>query len=178
MLYQLILRAQCGDSDAVIEIIQKFVPLLKKYAYKLHNEDAYENLQCDFLGLIYSIDLSRFSNPNDMVLTEYFSKSVYSYYVKRLKEHIKNKQMLDLSDLSDSQINEIESKLSMTEDESNMLIDDLKKLLTEKEFVVIYHIYYMENSVVALAKEMKTSRQNVNQIKRHALDKLRSHFKD
>lgn len=178
MLYQLIVRVQDGDSNAALELVQKFTPLLRKYAYKLYVEDAYENLQCDFLGLLYSIDLNKFSDPNDMVLCEYISKSVYSYYVQHLKEYIKSKNVLNTSALNDTQIYEIEGKLATTEDESNILIDDLKKLLTEKEFIVIYHIYYMEATGVELAKTLETSRQNVNQIKKHALVKLRKHFMD
>lgn len=43
MLCDLICNAQKGDKEAVLELIQKFSPLFRKYARKLNYEDAYED---------------------------------------------------------------------------------------------------------------------------------------
>lgn len=45
MLKDSIAAAQQKDSNALLALIEKFKPLLKKYAYKLHYEDAYYDLQ-------------------------------------------------------------------------------------------------------------------------------------
>ena len=49
MLDETIASAQHNNSESLLALIEKFKPLLKKYAYKLHYEDAYYDLQ-----LLYS----------------------------------------------------------------------------------------------------------------------------
>lgn len=48
MLDETIASAQHNNSESLLALIEKFKPLLKKYAYKLHYEDAYYDLQLDF----------------------------------------------------------------------------------------------------------------------------------
>ncbi len=172
MLKQLIEQVQNGQEEAAVALIKQFTPLLKKYAYKLDMEDAYEDLRCDFLELINTLDLKRFHDPNDKVLSTYFSKAVHSYYIKRLQKHMKKPKELTLSDLSEAQQAEMEARLSVTEDYQKLFLDDIRKLLTEKEFVVLTGIYLYGDSVFELSYQMKTSRQNINQIKKNALEKL------
>lgn len=51
MLSEAIASAQHNNPDSLLALIEKFKPLLKKYAYKLHYEDAYYDLQLDFIIL-------------------------------------------------------------------------------------------------------------------------------
>lgn len=48
MLSEAITSAQHNNPDSLLALIEKFKPLLKKYAYKLRYEDAYYDLQLDF----------------------------------------------------------------------------------------------------------------------------------
>ena len=43
-LSELIRRAQCGDSVAVNELVNRFQPILKRYSKELDYEDAYSDL--------------------------------------------------------------------------------------------------------------------------------------
>lgn len=52
MISDLIAEDQNGNSDATLLMIEKFKPLLKKCAYKLYYEDAYNDLLVDFIELI------------------------------------------------------------------------------------------------------------------------------
>ena len=57
MLSEAISSAQHNNPDSLLALIEKFKPLLKKYAYKLHYEDAYYDLQLDFIQIVLSINL-------------------------------------------------------------------------------------------------------------------------
>jgi len=52
MTAELISRSQTGDKTATLELIEKFHPLLKKYAFRLFYDDAYDELLVDFVGLL------------------------------------------------------------------------------------------------------------------------------
>ena len=55
-----------------------------------------------------------------------------------------------------------------------LLIYDLKRTLTAKEFSVIYALIFKELSVAEIAEKQGISRQAVNQMKNSAIKKLRS----
>lgn len=173
MLYSLIRSAQAGNSDAVIELIQILQPILRKYTYKLHTEDAYDELICFLLDIIYTISLEKFKTPIDFVFIRYFSKSIHSYYTKQVQKCIMDKQIIPFSCFNEIQCNLLENVLLTFEDDDNLILYDLKRTLTDKEFIVIYGVYYLGYSISDLSKELSTSRQNINQIKRYALNKLK-----
>ena len=47
-IYKQIAAYQNGDSDAALALVEKFKPLIKRYAFFLHREDSFEDLQCFF----------------------------------------------------------------------------------------------------------------------------------
>ena len=51
MIADLITQSHVGNADATIALINKFNPLLKKYTYQLHGDDAYDDLLVDFIQL-------------------------------------------------------------------------------------------------------------------------------
>ena len=52
MLINDIRNGQGGNQQAALDLVNQFSPALKKYARKLETEDAYYDLQVDFLDLI------------------------------------------------------------------------------------------------------------------------------
>lgn len=61
MICRLLVRAQRGDEEAMLELIKRFQPLLRKYAKKLRYDDAYEDCRLFFIELIKSVDEARLS---------------------------------------------------------------------------------------------------------------------
>jgi hypothetical protein len=55
MTIDIIVRSQGGDGDATLLLIEKFNPLLKKYAYKLSYDDAYNDLLLNFIELLHNM---------------------------------------------------------------------------------------------------------------------------
>ena len=44
MLRDLVKKAQGNDKEAMLKLIEQFVPLLRKYSRKLNYEDSYEEM--------------------------------------------------------------------------------------------------------------------------------------
>ena len=57
MLKDTIAAAQRNDEESLLALIEKFKPLLKKYAYKLHYEDSFFDLQLDFIQIVTTLNL-------------------------------------------------------------------------------------------------------------------------
>lgn len=83
--------SQKGDQQAVLDLINKFSPALKKYARKLETEDAYYDLQVEFLDLILNLDCSKLRETGDGAMVQYLSQSIYHAYIKLLRQLIDNK---------------------------------------------------------------------------------------
>ena len=75
MLDETIASAQHNNSESLLALIEKFKPLLKKYAYKLHYEDAYYDLQLDFIQIILTINLDAQNQKSEGALVNYMGQS-------------------------------------------------------------------------------------------------------
>lgn len=57
MICSLLTKAQQGDEEAMLELIKRFQPLIRKYARKLEYDDAYEDCLLFFIELVKTMDL-------------------------------------------------------------------------------------------------------------------------
>ncbi|MDD4591422.1 MAG: helix-turn-helix domain-containing protein [Parabacteroides sp.] len=67
----LLYNAQNGDSDATIILVEKFKPLIKKYATQLNYYCAETDLVIALLELISSIDINKFKDGCDGEIVNY-----------------------------------------------------------------------------------------------------------
>lgn len=177
MLATVILNAQNDDQDAMLTLLHKFCPLLRKYGRKLKYEDAFNDLTLDFIELILSINFSRQVNTSDAAITKYISKSIYHIYLKRLKTIIeKEPNCISIEALTPVQLNILSLKEAMW-DEYSLANYLPQKILTDKELFVLISIYEDGLTATALARQLNVSRQNVNQIKKRAEKKLKERAK-
>ena len=84
MTLDIIEKSQGGDGDATLKLTEKFNPLLKKYAYKLFYEDAYNDLLLDFIELLHNIQIKNIHNKSEGSVVSYICTSIHSSYIKRL----------------------------------------------------------------------------------------------
>ena len=75
-LFDLFLNAYNGNSFAQLQIVQRFQPLLKKYAALLKYEDAYSDLQLYLLELLHSGKLTKLQRKDDGTLVKYIESSI------------------------------------------------------------------------------------------------------
>ena len=179
MLIDRISHIQSGDqNDDLLFLINKFTPLLKHYAYKLHTEDAFSELTLAFIELIYNINPQTLRSTQDGAIVRYLTASIKNSYIALLRSIMKQKEA---TLVSWDGLTEHEQNASMLPDDGvfppyNGFYDLLTACatLTEKERNVLILIYQHGLSSAEIARQMKTSKQNINQIKLRALNKLRS----
>lgn len=83
MLCKLIKQAQNGDRDALEVLIDKFYPLLKKYASKLNYEDAFAEIILYYIELIKSFDMDGLVCQKDEGIVSYINVSVKIFITKK-----------------------------------------------------------------------------------------------
>lgn len=99
-IYQGIVAYQSGDSTAAWTLVQKFTPLLKHYAFILHREDGFEDLQCYFLSLLKTLSLERLSSTSDGAIIKYIAISIRHEYIEQAKAKAKEGVVTYIDDLT------------------------------------------------------------------------------
>ena len=174
MIIDDIRSGQNGNQEAILKLISKFSPALRKYAKKLETEDGYYDLQAEFLELILHLDCSRLRETSDGAIVQYLSHSIYHAYVKLLKRLIDNKMPVSSTDeLTDGRL----YQNSIIYEAHYDVLELPSTLLTKQEADVFYQICILGYSAAELARKMKTSRQNINQAKQRAISKLKQYLK-
>ena len=172
MLIDSIILAQQGHDPDMLLLISKFSGIFKKYGRKLGYEDAEQDLTADFIELIHHINLEKLNNTSDGAIVNFLVQSMYHFYIKRLKKEIDQKvPVVSLEDLTPTQSNlllvqaavELEESISMYFPSSG---------LSEREMLILTAVYAHGYSVSDIAKHLRVSRQNVNQIKKRAEKKI------
>lgn len=91
-LYNLVQMSQNGDTEACLEIIRRFKPLIKKYGYKLGYDDAYSDLILELIEVVYKLPIKRNNSVNsDKYIIGYINSSIkhkYIYLSKTINEKI------------------------------------------------------------------------------------------
>lgn len=178
MLYDQIRKAQGNDKDEMLKLIERFVPLLRKYSRKLNYEDAYEDTVLFFIELVKGIRLDRLSCTEDGVLTAYISVSVKHFYDKKIAEAIGRQREVPFSELTEDQAYYAETN-SAREDKASFFLElGAANLLNRKEQHVIHQIFVEGYTTAEIARRTHKSRQAVNQLKHRALKKLREAYED
>ncbi|HVJ49840.1 sigma-70 family RNA polymerase sigma factor [Desulfitobacterium sp.] len=172
MIVDLIVQSQKCDSDATLTLIKKFDPLLKKYAYKLHYDDAYNDLLSDFIELLKNIRLDRMRDTTEGILVSYIYTSIRSSYIKRLIALKKLHNIISYSAISDSELYYTEAASATSDTYFELELAGIDYVLTESEFNIVKMIYLLGYTVTETASIYGISRQAVNQTKKRALQKL------
>lgn len=180
MIKETILLAQRGNQLAMLQLIEKFTPLLSKYTYRLHHEDALNDLTLEFIELIHKISVDKLSNASDGALINYIAVSVRHSYISLLKKILSNSGVDDscswetLSDAQQSESNRSYDELG----DYQQFLDLLYTYpdLTPKERELLLWVFYYEYSSAEIAQKFSQSRQNINQIKLRAIKKIRKYF--
>jgi len=168
-----IIHAQQGCDSDMMFLVSKFSGILKKYARKLNYEDAEQDLTADFIELIHHIDIEKLNNTSDGAIVNFLIRSTYHYYVKRLqKERDRKVPEVYFEDLTPSQSNLVLVQTAVELEESISGYFPSSGL-SEREIFILMAVYTYGYSVSDIAKYLQVSRQNINQIKKRAENKIR-----
>lgn len=173
MLYELIQNAQKGNKEAMLELINRFSPLFRKYAKKLNYEDAYEDIVLYFIKMIKTFKLDEMKNVKEAAIISYINISIVNFYHKSIYRAIHDKKEIAISVLTEEQRYYIESLLVKNDAPDILLELKGKDLLDENEYRLLSMIYVEDYSVAEIARMYNKTRQSVNQMKQRILKKLR-----
>jgi len=171
-IYDIICLIQAHDDEAALVLIKRFNPLLMKYARKLGNEDAYNDLMADFLGMLHEFKPESMEIKADGAFVNYFQNAVYHFYTKHLRKKIDSFTVKSFSEVSEEELRILETKASA---EDRYFQDDIfesSNALTEYEANILRMFYCEGWPIVEIANTMNISRQAVNQAKIRANRKL------
>jgi len=173
-LLDMILKAQNEDKEAMLTLVEQFDPLLSKYARKINfeKEDAKQELILSFILLVQRLDISSFKEKSNPIFVSYIEKSVYHAYIA-----ISKKNRKAFAEILTEEIKEGGGENSSVRDEyPNIYIDEMKNILSEKEFYIFYQHCLLGKSIERLAKEAVLSRQGINKVKIKARQKLKEFY--
>lgn len=124
-IHKQILDYQGGDANVALELVEKFKPLIKRYAFFLHREDSFEDLQCFLLSMLKTWDTSRLSSTDDATVTRYIANSVKNEYIALSKQKAKERGTSYLEDATLPQALEYAQKTSTCDQYDQLTLQDL-----------------------------------------------------
>lgn len=172
-LYTCIQDIQHGNTEQMLTLLEKFKPLLRKYAYFSHSEDAYQELQCDLLKSAMDMRLDKLTISTDSAIINYICKVVYHRYVSIIRDTKAQIHTVNIDDQEDYDPLEYDIQFGQSDTYTGLLLQDLKHVLTEQEYYVIYEHFFQQRSIQEIADKVGQTRQGINQCKNTALKKLR-----
>ena len=180
MFKERIFNAQQGDQEAMLQLIEQFTPLLKKYAYKLHTDDALSELTLKLIELVHAIKLDKLNSDTNGAIVNYIANSIRHAYIALLKVMLSTAaECISWDMLTDAQKFEQpdHSAGDTGEQQFRQLLCEWPALTKKEQEVLLLSIYY-EYPSAEIAKMLFSSRQNINQIKLRALKKMRDIQRD
>lgn len=170
-----IIRAK-DDDQALLQLIDGFQPLLRKYTRKLGYDDAYQDLQFAFIKTIYHLQSIDFKGKDNQSAKAYIKRSVISAFLQIIRKNNHRPPELVESSLSDKQCDEMEEKSAYYDSYDGLDEYGLKCYLTEKELDVLYHTIIKGETSQSIANKEHVSKQAINQIKNRAIKKIQKQF--
>lgn len=158
-------KAKFGDEGALVEIIDKFRPIIKKYSRKLKYETAETDLVIELIKIVRNMPINSMNLNEEREIISYIAASIKYQYYRLYRQNALSSYQLPLNDyiLFNCQQVDIDSKIFI-----NQLVD---KLSTKEKFI-INSIFFYGYKEAELAKMLKITRQAINKIKNSALRKL------
>ena len=149
------------NKDNILLLIEKFKPLLNKYARLLNYEDAYQDLVVFFIAMIKEFP----SIENEGKIVNYIGKCVRNEYIRL---GIKRRRIISLEvELNDNEVGE-----SIDIDVLIDLYNALDRLSERQKFIVIENVVNSKSDCM-IGKELGLSRKTVNGDKIKAMYKLK-----
>ena len=175
MIFDDICKSKNGDKDAMLSLIKRFDPLIKKYGRKLETEDGYNDMVAEFLGILSRFNCESIVGRQDGAMVTYIEKAVYHAYTKLLRQHIeRDRPFLPIDLLPETAFSHGLSDVPV----QSFTFDLPKNLLTVKERKVLYAIDVLGYSAADIAKKWGTTRQNISQMHKRAVKKIKSHLQN
>lgn len=156
------------DKEAILEILNRFEPLIKKYIRKLGYMESYSHFAIILLCIICQEKIP-FQKDNEGKIINYLVQSIYHEYIRLSKKTLayKNAEILS-SDLNSNTYSVVDKQFISLE-----MKDALNHLISQQQKKVIFLHYYQGYSIQEITNFLHISRQSVNMTKNRALISLK-----
>lgn len=171
IICNLISEAKDGSKNSMLEILNKFKPLIKKYSYMMNYEDAENDLILSMIQLVN--DMPYLSNDGQAV--NYINQSIYNAYIKYIKLQIKKRENEYLYNTEEiKNISMLYDGFSETDVDLQCAMEQLPK--NQRNVIILKFMYIMPDKEIM--EKLKLSRQSVYKNKIKGLEKLKEILKD
>ncbi len=170
-LLESIIEAQKDRNGKLVDLVNRFKPLMNKYAYRLGYEDAFWDIQLRFIEIILSLNTNRLEALEYTELLTYICACMHNAYISLSKANCQYKELF----FPVSEIYE-QAEEGKCDDYKELIFSDIKCVLNELEFDVVFKHFFAGIKIDDIATQKGVSRQAVNQIKNRAIKKLRTAF--
>ena len=169
-LMNLILKSKQGDKNAILEIINNFMPLIKKYSRKLLYDGADSDLIIALIKILKAYPIYKNNKVSkECKIVSYIAISVRHEYIRLSK---KNYKIMT----TEIELNEAIYLIQTDNDIGSMLfVNELLAKLPTKQGQLLRCLFVNEYSESELALRLTVSRQYINKIKRKALNNLKEY---
>ncbi len=135
ILFHTLCNAKNQDKDAILFFIEKYQPLIKKYAFKynLKNYDNNDLIQIGNISIITAINKYDLSKGNE---------HIDSYIINTIKNGFRNLARSEIKYTS-------ESSLNITVDEDNEIEDLLRDSLDLEEYIINSMMHDLLKTILA-----------------------------
>lgn len=166
MLKDLIMQARV-DPESMLMLLEKFKPLILKYAVLLHYPEAKQDLDYELIILAHKMRLENIQDYEGAVVN-YIAESIYHAFLKLYKLQERHKSTVEYN-------SDLENAAVLTPDpftEPDFWIQ-IKQALSELEYETVILAIVYEYSDAEISRMRRVSRQTVNDTRKRALEKLR-----
>lgn len=165
-LSEILIHAQQGSEIEICNLVDKFKPLIRKYARQLSYDCAETDLVIAILEFIQGVNPDRVRGCEDAVLVSYIAKMLRNkkidlYRSNTLKKLEETNEEYELADYSNSDIDE------------RIVSMNYINQLSDKQRSILIRRYIMGYSDAEIAGQLKISRQAVCKMKNKALKTLK-----
>ena len=159
MICRLLARAQQGEEKAMLELISRFQPLLKKYGKKLGYDDAYEDCLLFFIELVKGMDLKKLNTLKDQVAISYIKVSVTHFYSGRIRRLLEERREIAFSELTEEQRYYVEAKAAKQDERDVFAELGVDRLLNPNERMLLYIVYAKGYTIAEIPRKYNKERQ-------------------
>lgn len=165
-LSEILICAQQGSETEVCKLIDKFKPLIKKYARQLSYDCAETDLIISLLEFIKSINPDRIRGCNDAVLVSYIARMLNNKKIDLYRSNILNRleETNEEYELIDCNNNNLEQQIDCV---------NYINQLSDKQRGILIRRYVMGYSDAEIAAQYGISRQAICKMKNKALTTLK-----
>lgn len=167
ILYEQVIKSKSNDNEALMEIISRFRPLIRKFSRQLKYDYAETDLIIYLIEIVRNIDLDKLNPKNDQIIVSLIYKSLNNRKIDLFRKYVlNNKEEYELDpNLTQDKVYE--------ENETKIIFRNALNSLSYIQRYIIVEKYFKGYSEAKIADRLNISRQAVNRAKNRALIRLR-----